>query len=1312
MAHSCGAIAWIIALALLPGFAVGQELSNNAFNIQYGAEGITSLRRANDIHETEYVSKGGVLGNVVIQYRKGTEHGWTTVRGIGTGSAAAPGSNTINYLIGTLVPTLPQPGAASASVMKEIKAEESFKLSGDYLDWTLTIANLTAQPIEIGDLALPMSMAEGIPADRRQIYTRKLIRHSFIAGNGSWVFWQRANAEGPFLVMLPQGDTKIEYTETVAAAGSTGSTGRTGGSRGGGFTPFIHAAMSSIGPLAAGKKAGREQPWRLPLTSLKLAPMGSQGDSVSYSFRFTWAKDFNAVREVLYNEGSIDVNIVPGMALPTDLTALISLRTKHKIDSVVAEFPASTKVEFVGDKGNGHQIYKVSFSKLGENMLTIRYGGGKWSTLQFFITEPLETVIKKRSSFLVNSMQHKDPSQWWYGVYSDWDQVNKILRSPIDRDGLPAWLTDASDDAGNARPAYVASKNLFFPVQAEIDSVELYIKHYLFNGNRWDQGTGGMQMTEKEPYPYGIYGTFDNWYQHRTIDPTPPANFRPQTSSLPLDVGWTRLHREHLWRIYDYPHIMLMYFRMYQIGKMYPTMVHYANAEQYLMLAYNTSVAYWTVPMQTNKPHGWSANSVPTMNEAFLPELISALKREGKTQEAAKLHELWNGKVGHYVNAKTRPNLFGSEFAFDSTGFESTGAMAHYAMDHASGPGQQGHYTAEQAKEFLEFQLRLNLGDRGWLENTYYQLGSDYRRKLTYLLSYMSQMGGWSVLDYGLYFAKDPADYLRLGYASSLSSWALVNSGTPESNYGFWWPGKENDGAAGGGFNPEPMGTGWIRKAVPRGAWYYSAEQDVGYCGALRTHATIVTKDPVFGEYAYGGELTRKLDAVSVIPRDGLRTRLHVVRDDQRLHMELIGDGFADGQPVTVNDKLTKIQFTLENRVKAAHKAQLCINGLADADYKFTVDGQSQTVRMPGDAADHWLELPVGSSPTAKVTIEKTALAEDASVEPYKQDLYTCGTKGYNAYRIPALVVTTKGTLLAFCEGRKDSIRDHGDIDLMLRRSADGGKTWSEQVIVHEEGGTAKITIGNPCPIVDQSTGTVWLAFCRDNRDVFMTHSDDDGISWVEPIEITASVKKKDWGWYATGPGHGIQLTRGKYKGRLVFPCDHGDAEEGRSHVFFSDDHGKTFVLGQATGGNMNECEVVELADGRLLLSMRNGLRKGLRAFSFSEDGGATWSEPGLNENIYCAVCQSSIHRYSWEPNILLYSGPGGPGRTNLTVRASYDEGKTWPAAKVVDFQGSGYSDLATLPDGSACCLLESGWYKPIVFTKFPLQWLIGESIK
>lgn len=217
-----------------------------------------------------------------------------------------------------------------------------------------------------------------------------------------------------------------------------------------------------------------------------------------------------------------------------------------------------------------------------------------------------------------------------------------------------------------------------------------------------------------------------------------------------------------------------------------------------------------------------------------------------------------------------------------------------------------------------------------------------------------------------------------------------------------------------------------------------------------------------------------------------------------------------------------------------------------------------------------------------------------SGTEPVKQVLYESGANGYHTYRIPGLVLTTKGTLLAFCEGRKTSRSDHGDLDLLVRRSSDGGATWTDQVIVHEEGGDAKITIGNPCPVVDRDTGTVWLAFCRNNDDVLMTHSDDDGATWSTPEDITEDVKLETWDWYATGPGHGIQLERGEHKGRLVFPCDHRDTsrpkgwnEAGRSHIFYSDDHGKTFQLGTPTDWSMNECEMAERSDGCLLLSMR-----------------------------------------------------------------------------------------------------------------------------
>jgi len=347
----------------------------------------------------------------------------------------------------------------------------------------------------------------------------------------------------------------------------------------------------------------------------------------------------------------------------------------------------------------------------------------------------------------------------------------------------------------------------------------------------------------------------------------------------------------------------------------------------------------------------------------------------------------------------------------------------------------------------------------------------------------------------------------------------------------------------------------------------------------------------------------------------------------------------------------------------------------------------------------------------------RTSQADDA---PEQVDVFISGMEGYHTYRIPAVVLSSKQTLLAFCEGRKTGRGDHGDLDLVLRRrpllrsgARDGGKTWQPMQLVYEEGGTAKITIGNPCPVVDRSTGTVWLPFCRNNDRVFITHSTDDGKSWAKPVEITKDVKKPGWDWYATGPGHGIQLSGG----RLLIPCDHRAREgggeglkgSGHSHVFYSDDHGKTWKLGGVTEQGMNECEVVELADKSLLLSMRNYLGKKQRAFSRSTDAGLTWSKPKHHEQVYCPTCQSSIQRYSLgAKNVILYSGPGGQGRNNMTVRLSYDEGKTWPVAKVIYRGSSAYSDLVVLPDGTIGCLYERDNYGKITFARLTLDWLTG----
>lgn len=910
--------------ALLSMVATGADrnLANDFFEITYSEEGITSLKRKDDTHDTNYIASERALGaDVVIRYRTDSQQTWTPLQGKFKADDEQDGK--IRLVAGD---------------PEELKVTQEFLLEDDHLDWFITLANHSDTPLEIGDLAVPMVFAEKTPKNRSEIYTKKLIRHSFLSGYGSWIYWSRANAEGPYLVMATGQETKFEYFDDSANA----------------FTPYIHGSVASQESIIKAKAfGGGAEPWRFPLTTLILSPEGSQESTATYRFKFRFAKNADAVRDVLYEEKLFDVNILPGMSLPVDLPAMISLRTKVEISDVEAEFPNQTNIEYLGEKGVNNHIYRVKFAKLGENMLRVRYGDQEWLSLEFFIMEPLEMVIQKRARFLTEKQQHDDPSKPWYGAYGDWDQIQKVLRNPEDRDGMRPWLVDSSDDAGNARPAFIAAKNVFMPVPSEIASVERYIRHYLWNDLK--DGKGGMQMTENEKYPYGIYGTFDNWWGHRASD----------------DPG--RNGRAHLWRIYDYPHIIQLYYRMYQIATYYPDLVEWRNAEQYLELAYRTAKAYWEVPFEIEK---WSADSVATMGEAFLPELIDALAAEGKIEWSEDLRRRWEGKVARFI--QDTPNLYGSEFAFDSTGFESTQAFARYALERSDEFSDQktgikgfDGMTKREIEDFAKLQMDLNLSVRGWLETTYYQLGSDYRGTMSYLLSYMSHLGGWAVLDRAIHTPRNPSSLLRLGYASSLSAWAMVNSGTKETGYGFWYPGVENDGAAGGGFVPEAWGRGWIGKQMPRGAWYYSAEEDVGYVGALRAHCTVLTDDPLFGEVALGGELKRDGELAMVVPKDGLGARFHVIRGNQKLHIVFERDRFARDKSITVSDSLDRLEFIAASRGGPDHSGTVIIAGLPTGTYTCSVNGKPTAILEDGSGGKK-LKLPMSTSGTVTVRLTKT----------------------------------------------------------------------------------------------------------------------------------------------------------------------------------------------------------------------------------------------------------------------------------------------------------------------------------------------------
>ena len=359
----------------------------------------------------------------------------------------------------------------------------------------------------------------------------------------------------------------------------------------------------------------------------------------------------------------------------------------------------------------------------------------------------------------------------------------------------------------------------------------------------------------------------------------------------------------------------------------------------------------------------------------------------------------------------------------------------------------------------------------------------------------------------------------------------------------------------------------------------------------------------------------------------------------------------------------------------------------------------------------------------------KTKEVNSLTVKP-PEYLFESGKDGYKTFRIPAIVTSTKGTILAFAEGRKNGASDTGDIDLVLKRSEDNGKTWSALSVVWNDN---ENVCGNPAPVVDQSTGTIYLLSTwnlgsdhesdiikqtsKDTRRVFVLSSVDEGQTWSAPKEITQSVKLPNWTWYATGPCHGIQSVKGLTAGRLIIPCDHIEAVTNKyfSHSIYSDDHGKSWMLGGSTPQDqVNECTIAELSDGKLMLNMRNYDRsQKARKISLSNDGGITWGNIYSDKTLPEPICQGSllqVYSNGKGKSRLLFLNPADESkRQNLTLRLSFDEGSTWTKTKVLYAGPSAYSDLTWLPNRNIGCFYEAGPanpYQGIIYQEVSLSGL------
>lgn len=378
------------------------------------------------------------------------------------------------------------------------------------------------------------------------------------------------------------------------------------------------------------------------------------------------------------------------------------------------------------------------------------------------------------------------------------------------------------------------------------------------------------------------------------------------------------------------------------------------------------------------------------------------------------------------------------------------------------------------------------------------------------------------------------------------------------------------------------------------------------------------------------------------------------------------------------------------------------------------------------------------------------------SAEPFldKKDLFTAKSGGHALHHIPGILVTARGTVLAWCEARKKG-GDWDQIEVLLRRSTDGGRSFGEPHSIANVPGPktknpfalrlksvdpAAVTYNNPVMIADRD-GTVHFLFCLEYMRCFHSQSGDDGITFSIPVEITSVFegfrKVYDWKVLATGPNHSIQLKTG----RLVVPVWLSTGTGGNAHrpsvtaTIYSDDQGKAWHAGEIAVPctdewiNPNETVAVELANGDVMLNVRSESKAHRRLTTVSRDGATGWSTPKFDAALLEPICMAGIVRMSGGPhdadrNRILFSNPHNlsrmdgkeePGknrdRRNVSVKLSYDEGATWPVSKTVEPGWSAYSDIAVTKDGAILCFYGRGT-KPgfagdfLTLARFNLEWL------
>jgi hypothetical protein len=808
--HSCmrflvGALVFVSPAA----FAI-QTISDANFAVEVGDFGqISSIRIVGDAFPTNYVMNATNspdqntadhqwMGELMFKYRKGAGTTWDSAY-----TSRSPNGRTITKNSATKV-SVRYANATGAGSIRDFAVDATYELKGGALVWSITVNNTSNETMELGDFGLPMPFNERWPNET--IYETRTTKHSFVGLNGSYITAKRPSGIGHFLMLTPDATTgaKLEYMDHWRQEDHPGSTWVQGGRNwvAGLNVYYVHSNVI--------KSTGRGY---LPNSSLTLAP----GASKTYAFKFHKPASEAELRDILYREGMVDVNVAPGMIVSKGDAVLVDLHTSKTIGAIEFQHPATSSSRYVSTVATDHKVHEFAFTRLGENIATVHYGNGEKIALQFWVIENPGDAVQRHATFMVEKTQIHSPGAFNDKIFDDWMMDTKSRRNAFTgHQGFTYWM-GWGDDWGYTHAQFLAEKNAMMPVASEIKALDDYLEVAVWGSIMKDNHTDFR---------------LHNWL------------------SVP---GFT----DDYTRGYAYPHVYNTFFSMYKIAKLHPEVATLRNsALTYLKRAYGVMNSLYAFRNNYNFDTG-------LMGELTTPEIIAALEAEGLTAEAAKIRGYMATK---WNNFKGQAYPYGSEYNYDNTGEEAVYTLA-----------KMNNNTVIQSK--INDKTRACRGWQPvWY---YYGVPVTICGENWWQFQYTVALAGAAMDDWMRYHSKTPDLDARTVYPAKLGNFTAINSGqisADPANIGtVSWTYQASKGNLGATGSAEAEGAKNLRTELHNGWRSMAGEADLGLFGALKIISSDVAQDPVFGLVGYGCVASRTGSVYTVSPRDGIGQRINVL---------------------------------------------------------------------------------------------------------------------------------------------------------------------------------------------------------------------------------------------------------------------------------------------------------------------------------------------------------------------------------------------------------------------------------------------------